>query len=114
MKQQLGDGMKKIAAVTLGLALTILVGCESMDKTMSGGASSMPDEAKRKELVGKFPEFNAAEKEKFLRGTPWIGMSQAHYEALMGGPATKSQRKLSAAGEEDIQVYVVRVGDWKT
>lgn len=105
--------MKNAAYLLSSAVLTILIGCASIDK-FSTGMNPMPDEAKRKELVAQFPDLNAAQKEKFVKGEPWIGMSQPQFEAMLGGPPLENQRKLSSAGQEDTQFYGARVGDWKS
>lgn len=97
--------MKKLAL----LLVFGLMGCATMM-----GANSMPDEGDRKELVKQYPDLTADQQAKFIKGEPWIGMNQPQLETLMGGSAKKSQRKIAAAGSQDIQLYAERVGNWKT
>lgn len=99
---------------TLLITILLLSGCASIDKTMSGGTNSMPDEGQRKELVLKFPELTQTQKTQFLSGNAWIGMTQAQLNALWGGEPAKKQNKLTASGAEETQIYSVRVGNWKT
>lgn len=105
--------MKKLFFI---LATVFLVGCASWSEVdrMASGGNTMPDEESRRALVASFPALTQSQKAKFIAGKPWIGMSQDVFEALMGGKATDSQHKLSEAGEEDLQYFHERVGDWKT
>ncbi len=104
--------MKKIM-ILVG-AVMVATGCASLDKTLTGGQSAMPDAEQRKVLVKSFPDLTDSQKQQFVGGKPWIGMSQNHLEALWGGEPTKKQNKLTAAGNQEIQLYAVRVGNWKT
>lgn len=89
------------------------VGCASLDKTMTGSAS-MPDTAARQDLVKKFPELTTDQKQKFIQGKVWIGMTQAQLDAHMGGEPSKTQRKVASSGEQEIHLYSARIGTWKT
>lgn len=101
--------------IAVGFCLLSLAGgaCASMDSVMTQ-TNTMPDEVQRKELVGQAGDLTPKQREQFLAGQPWIGMTQAQLNTLMGGAPKKKQSKLTAAGPEEYQIYAARVGNWKT
>lgn len=99
--------------VFLGLCASFLAGCAGIDKVMTG-KNTAPSADARKELVSSFPEFTQKQREQFIEGTPWIGMTQKQLNAMWGGEPKKRQSKLTSTGSEETQIYAVRVGDWKT
>ena len=90
-----------------------LSSCASLDKAMTG-TSSIPTPEQKVQIVKQFPELSAKQREQFISGSPWVGMSQTQLDAYMGAKPGKSQRKISSAGAQDILLYAVRAGDWKT
>lgn len=97
----------------IALVLVLVSGCASLDKTMTG-AGTMPSKEDREKSATQFADLTPEQHQQFIDGQAWIGMTQAELQAMWGNEPKKSQRKLSSKGNEDIQLYHVRVGDWKT
>jgi hypothetical protein len=95
------------------LFAALLPSCASLDKAITG-QSAMPTESARAETVKKYPDLSTAQKEQFIKGEPWVGMTQEQLNSCLGSEPTKKQRKLSSAGAQEIQLFAVRAGDWKT
>lgn len=104
-----------VRTLVLVLALAF-AGCASWSEVdrFSTGGNTMPTEAERRERVAGATGLTPAQVDMFIKGKPWIGMPQNALDEMMGGKPTRSQRKLTAAGEEDVQFFHERVGDWKT
>lgn len=102
--------MKYLIVVFTALLMTA---CASMDKAVGLGAT-MPDQEARTGMANNMKDLNASQRAFFIAGKPWIGMSQDQLEALMGGKAEKTQAKLTEQGNQEIQLFSVRVGNWKT
>lgn len=84
-----------------------------MDKAMTG-AGSMPTREQRQVSVTKFADLNESQRQQFIEGKPWIGMSTTQLSTMWGNEPAKTQNKLTARGNETIELYKIRVGDWKT
>ena len=95
------------------LGFSLLSACAGIDKAMTG-SGSVPTNDERTKSVSQFPELSEDQQAKFIAGDPWIGMSQAHLKAMWNNEPSKTQKKLTAKGNSEIQLYKVRVGDWKT
>ncbi|AGH96623.1 hypothetical protein [Pseudobdellovibrio exovorus] len=95
--------------------ITILTisSCANIDKAMTG-SNTMPTQTERTTIVSQFPELSAEQKQQFINGEAWVGMSQEQLKAMWNNEPIKSQKKLTAAGNSEIQLYQLRVGDWKT
>lgn len=102
--------MKTLLTVT---TILFLFGCANIDKAMTG-ANATPTNQQREMLVNKFPTLNAEQKQKFINGDPWIGMTEDQLKTMWNNEPVKAQKKLTAAGDSTIQLYQLRVGDWKT
>ncbi len=74
----------------------------------------MPTQEQRSTVVTQFPELSESQRQKFIEGSPWIGMTRAQLIAMWGNEPTKSQKKLTPKGNETTEIYAIRVGDWKT
>ena len=103
--------MRKVNLVLMVALMT--AGCATLDKGLTGN-NSMPGEDKRKEEASKLGDVTPEQKDSFVRGEPWVGMSQSQLELLFGGGPKKKQKKLTANGSEEVQLFAVRVGDWKS
>jgi hypothetical protein len=105
--------MLRTLALFCALALAGCASWSEVDRFSTGG-NTMPTEAERRERVSGATGLTPAQVDKFVKGKPWIGMPQNVLEEMMGGKATRSQRKLTTAGEDDVLFFHERVGDWKT
>ena len=106
MKQTINSIL--LTGIFLGLAA-----CASIDKAMTG-SNPVPSTEQRQTVVGQFPELSQKQKESFIAGQPWVGMTTTHLKAMWNNDPIKSQKKLTASGNNEIQIYEVRIGDWKT
>ncbi len=102
--------MKLITAL---LSIALLSGCAGLDKAVTG-SGSVPSNAEREKIVGQFPELTKEQQSKFVAGEPWIGMSQSQLKAMWNNDPKKTKKILTSAGNVDVQLYELRVGDWTT
>ncbi len=101
--------MRRIALVS---SVACILSCASLDKAMTG-MNSKPDEEERMKIVQSLslPE---PEKAKFIKGSPWSGMSEDTLNAMMGGKPKKTQNKVASTGDQKIHLYGVREGSTST
>jgi hypothetical protein len=87
--------------------------CSTLDKGIAGSSGSMPDEDQRRELAQNM-QASEDQKAQFIAGKPWLGMTEGQLQSLMGGEPSKRQTKLTEKGNQEVQLYSVRIGNWKT
>lgn len=102
--------MKMLIAISLSL---LCAGCAGIDKAMTG-SSAAPSREERQASVVRFNDLSEENKKNFVDGQPWVGMSADQLSSMWGSKPDKTQKKLTSRGNEEIQLYKIRVGDWKT
>ena len=95
------------------LLLVFGTGCAGIDKAMTG-SGAIPTNEERAVLARDFRDLNEQQRESFIEGVPWVGMTQKHLAAMWNNQPAKTQRKITQRGHEEIQIYHLRVGNWKT
>lgn len=99
---------------TLVILTTLLLSaCANLDKVLTGG-DTPPTPQEREQRVMQFSDLTVDQKKKFVEGTPWIGMSGAHLSAMWNASPKKTQKKITARGNEEIQLYHLRIGSPST
>jgi hypothetical protein len=104
---------KTIKALALFSMMSALASCAGIDKTLTG-SSPVPTVEQRTSAVAKYPSLTADQKNKFIKGEPWVGMTQEQLKDIWNNDPKKTQKKITARGNEEIQLYELRIGDWKS
>lgn len=100
--------------ITVAVLLLVSASCASVTKVGMGGANAMPSESERRSALQAFPDLSAAQREDFVHGRAWIGMTNAQLQAMLGGEPIQTQNRVIASGAEQVQYYKLTVGDWTT
>lgn len=103
--------MKRLITV---LVLLSLSACSSMIKAGFNGANAMPTEDERRQSLQSFPDLTPQQREDFVQGRPWIGMTNAQLQSMLGGEPMSIQNRVIASGSEQVQLYNLTIGDWKS
>lgn len=100
--------------ITVLVLLTFTASCASVTKAGYGGTNAMPSADERRQSLQSFPNLTPQQREDFVQGRPWIGMSDRQLQSMLGGEPLSTQNRVIASGTEQVQIYKLTVGDWTT